>query len=282
MLVKKLKNPARVLLDVKQARLHAQQEKTQTIHDPHGIVTTIHTAAVVDDGTPGVKIMAHVRTPVPFEVKQDKNTVRLALGQTADSQCGPAVLPRTMPVPKHTGDPANSSDDVPSPVAGPVVLTASCRIVAQATPRSWRCPGRGTSPTSAASRPGRSAAGNDFRPQRPCLRCTSGPITVTETPVYSGQKISLDFQDADINDILRLIAEVSGLNIIAGGDVQGKVTTRMVDVPWDQALDIVLKINGLDQEREGNIIRVAPLERFNTERQERLKAPKSKSKQSRP
>jgi type IV pilus assembly protein PilQ len=82
----------------------------------------------------------------------------------------------------------------------------------------------------------------------------------------------LDFQDADIKDLLRLIAEVSGVNIIAGGDVQGTVTTRMVDVPWDQALEVILKINGLDQEREGNIIRVAPLERFTKEREERLKA----------
>lgn len=89
---------------------------------------------------------------------------------------------------------------------------------------------------------------------------------------YTGERISLDFQNADINDILRLIAEVSGLNIIAGGDVQGTVTTRMVDVPWDQALDVILKINGLDQERAGNIIRVAPLGRFIAERQERTRA----------
>jgi type IV pilus assembly protein PilQ len=90
--------------------------------------------------------------------------------------------------------------------------------------------------------------------------------------VFVGEKISLDFQDADINDILRLIAEVGKVNIIAGGDVQGRVTTRMTDVPWDQALDVILKINGLAQERSGNIIRVAPLEKFTAERQERLKA----------
>jgi type IV pilus assembly protein PilQ len=92
-----------------------------------------------------------------------------------------------------------------------------------------------------------------------------------QAPRYVGEKISLDFQNADINDILRLVAEVSGLNIIAGGDVQGTVTTRMVDVPWDQALEVILKINGLAQEREGNIIRVAPLGRFINERQENLR-----------
>ena len=98
-------------------------------------------------------------------------------------------------------------------------------------------------------------------------QCASVPHTeglpsgssLTESPMFTGEKISLDFQDADINDILRLIAEVGKVNIIAGGDVQGKVTTRMTDVPWDQALDVILKINGLAQERSGNIIRVAPL-----------------------
>jgi type IV pilus assembly protein PilQ len=94
----------------------------------------------------------------------------------------------------------------------------------------------------------------------------------TEPQAFTGEKISLDFQDADINDILRLIAEVGKVNIIAGGDVQGKITTRMTDVPWDQALDVILKINGLAQERSGNIIRIAPLEKFTNERQERLKA----------
>ena len=98
------------------------------------------------------------------------------------------------------------------------------------------------------------------------------PVVAQDLPVYVGERISLDFQNADINDILRLIAEVSGLNIIAGGDVQGTVTTRMVDVPWDQALDVILKINGLAQERDGNIIRVAPLERFIAERQDRARA----------
>ncbi|MEE8289841.1 MAG: type IV pilus secretin PilQ, partial [Candidatus Tectomicrobia bacterium] len=100
------------------------------------------------------------------------------------------------------------------------------------------------------------------------------PVTIGEQNVkrYTGEKISLDFQNADINDILRLIAEVSGLNVIAGPDVKGTVTTRMMDVPWDQALDVILKINGLGQEREEDIIRVAPLERFINERKERIRA----------
>jgi len=89
---------------------------------------------------------------------------------------------------------------------------------------------------------------------------------------YTGTKISLDFQDADINNILRLLSEVSGLNIISSEDVKGKITIRMANVPWDQALDVILKTKALGKEREGNIIRIATLERLNKERKEVLKA----------
>ena len=75
---------------------------------------------------------------------------------------------------------------------------------------------------------------------------------------YNGRKISLDFQDADITNILRLIAEVSELNVITSEDVKGKVTMRLINIPWEQALDVILKTNKLDMIREGNIIRIAP------------------------
>ncbi len=94
---------------------------------------------------------------------------------------------------------------------------------------------------------------------------------------YTGRRLSMDFVDADIRNVLRLIGEVSGLNIVAGDDVQGKVTVRLVDVPWDQALDVILKTRGLDKVREGNVIRVAPAERLAQEaarRREREKASK--------
>ncbi len=74
---------------------------------------------------------------------------------------------------------------------------------------------------------------------------------------YTGRKLSLDFQNADIHNILRIIAEVGNMNIITSGTVQGKVTMRLKDVPWDLALDIVLKNNGLAMKQTGNIIRVA-------------------------
>ena len=85
---------------------------------------------------------------------------------------------------------------------------------------------------------------------------------------YTGRLISLDLQDTDIDNALKIIAEVSNLNIITSGDVAGKVTLRLNDVPWDQALDVILKTNGLDKVQEGNVIRIAPVEKLRIEREQ--------------
>lgn len=84
---------------------------------------------------------------------------------------------------------------------------------------------------------------------------------------YTGRLISLDLQDADIDSALRIIAEVSNLNIVAGEGVVGKVTLKLVDVPWDQALEVILKSHGLDKVLEGNVLRVAPVDKLRTERE---------------
>jgi type IV pilus assembly protein PilQ len=118
------------------------------------------------------------------------------------------------------------------------------------------------------------------------LRCTSTALCLvlllslsaghtsgaTATPATSPKTVSLDVQSADVRDVLRLLAETGGINILASGEVQGTITVRLVDVPWEQALEAVLKLTGLAQERQGNIILVAPAERFHSAREERVQA----------
>jgi type IV pilus assembly protein PilQ len=76
---------------------------------------------------------------------------------------------------------------------------------------------------------------------------------------YTGRRIDLDFKGADIHNILRLLADVGQMNIVTSDEVKGEVTIKMRDVPWDQAMDIVLRAKGLGSVREGNLVRVAPL-----------------------
>ena len=101
------------------------------------------------------------------------------------------------------------------------------------------------------------------------------PVVVAQAapPAAPGTgRLSMDFRDADINNLLRIIAEVSGMNVVAGGDVTGKVTVRLVNVEWQQALDVILRINGMGYEIDGNIIRVAPQAKLAAEQRSREEA----------
>lgn len=80
----------------------------------------------------------------------------------------------------------------------------------------------------------------------------------SETRSYSGRPVTFNFQDVPVRTVLQLIAEESGLNIVASDTVQGNVTLRLINVPWDQALDIVLRANALDKRRSGNVVWIAP------------------------
>ncbi|ODS64563.1 MAG: fimbrial protein [Arenimonas sp. SCN 70-307] len=75
---------------------------------------------------------------------------------------------------------------------------------------------------------------------------------------YSGRAVTFNFQDVPVRTVLQLIAEESGLNVVAADTVQGNVTLRLINVPWDQAMDIVLRAKQLDKRRDGNVIWVAP------------------------
>ena len=77
-------------------------------------------------------------------------------------------------------------------------------------------------------------------------------------PVFNGSRVTFNFQDIPTRSVLQLIADVSDLNIVVADSVQGNVTLRLINVPWDQALHIVLQAKGLDQRKQGNVIWVAP------------------------
>lgn len=81
---------------------------------------------------------------------------------------------------------------------------------------------------------------------------------------YRGEKLSFDFQDVEVRAALQAVADISGLNIIASDSVTGSLTLRLKDVPWDQALDVILTAKGLDQRKNGNVVWIAPKEELLT------------------
>jgi len=84
------------------------------------------------------------------------------------------------------------------------------------------------------------------------------PNKLTQGPSYSGEKLSLNFQNIEVRALLQVIADFTNFNIITSDTVTGNVTLRLKDVPWDQAMDIVLQAKGLGMRKVGNVIRVAP------------------------
>ncbi|MCK5421099.1 MAG: secretin and TonB N-terminal domain-containing protein, partial [Deltaproteobacteria bacterium] len=99
-----------------------------------------------------------------------------------------------------------------------------------------------------------------------------------EKKVYSGQKISLDFKDADIRNIIRLIADISSLNIIVSENVKGKVTIKLENIPWDEVLDIILETNNLGKLWMGSVLRIETQAEIRRISDEKYKALKSQEK----
>jgi len=105
------------------------------------------------------------------------------------------------------------------------------------------------------------ATGETFQPR------TVGP----GEKKYTGEPITLDFKDGDLQDVFRLFADISGLNVVVNPGVSGKVTLKLNEVPWDQALDLILKTNGLGYTLEDNVIRIARLTDLQREENDRAK-----------
>ncbi len=84
------------------------------------------------------------------------------------------------------------------------------------------------------------------------------PIVTSNKVSYSGEELSLNFQDIEIRSVLQLLADFTDLNIVVSDSVEGKLTLRLKNVPWDQALDIILRTKGLDKRESGNVVMVAP------------------------
>ncbi|MFZ0024069.1 type IV pilus secretin PilQ [Acinetobacter sp.] len=93
-----------------------------------------------------------------------------------------------------------------------------------------------------------------------------------KTVAYTGKKISLDFQDIEVRRVLQLLADFTDINMVAADSVQGNITLRLKEVPWDQALDIVLKTKNLDKRRNGNVIWIAPVAELIKAEEEEAKA----------
>lgn len=106
---------------------------------------------------------------------------------------------------------------------------------------------------------------------------TEEPDEAGQEPEYTGERLSLNFQNIEVRAVLQLLADFTGLNLVVSDSVGGSITLRLKNVPWDQALDIVLRTQGLDKRRNGNVIFIAPRQELAAREQAQLEAQQQKA-----
>jgi type IV pilus secretin PilQ/predicted competence protein len=169
----------------------------------------------------------------------------------------------------------------PAPAAAPAAKQAVTTVASNAPAPGSAASAPTIAPVIAAAMPAPASPAPSEKPvetarlvapvtnQVPESIASAGDAAATATPRYTGEPISVNLKDVDLKDFFRLIHEISGLNVVLDPSVHGSVTLVLDDVPWDQALDIVLKINSLDRELEGNVLRIAAKDTLRREAVER-------------
>ena len=186
--------------------------------------------------------------PYRVESSQDGNDLTLVFDEPAADPFSALQTPRTSAT--RVDAPQASVSNVETPRQAPVATPAQ-RVAAPAPAA------QAPAPAGAAQQPAAQAP-----PQQPVV-----PVQ----PRYTGNPVSLDFQGADLRAVLRTFSEISGLNLVIDPTIQGTVDVALRDVPWDQALDIILRANKLGYVVDGTIVRVAPLTVLAEEESQRRK-----------
>ncbi|MGD8314649.1 MAG: type IV pilus secretin PilQ, partial [Syntrophobacterales bacterium] len=203
-------------------------------------------------GVPGtVEFYIEMREMVPYHIATEGNAVYLDFDRSTLPPVEPIKLGRPAAVVEERGPeiPAPAPEEVaPPPAPEPMIGPAPPTAVEV---------GEGMEPAAAEEMA--------VAEKVPVIEA-AGPRVSPEGPkVYTGQKISLDLQEVDIRNVLRLLADVTGKNIVVEPGVSGKVTLKVDNVPWDQVLELILKINELDHVMEGNVLRIATAAKLKAE-----------------
>ena len=191
-----------------------------------------------------------------------------------------AAAPAVKPAAQAPVTPTSNISQAPSPAPSEIEeeeLPEPAAQEIQVTPSSSPAPASAQPSDLALAQPSQQPAPSQSRPQAQASSVAPGlPVqsfeaqAVGETErVYVGEPIDLKVTNADVTDVLRSFAAISGLNVVVQPGVNGVVTAELENVPWDQALEQILKINNLDYELDGNVMRIAPTEVLRKEAQEK-------------
>jgi type IV pilus assembly protein PilQ len=266
-----LSSPSRLVVDLEGARNTSPQKSYEA---DTAVLKSVRIAQFHTEDPSVVRVVAVLNGNPAFDVHATPSGVRIELRPRAVKSTPVVNLspaPQAKPVESETAVVAPAAGAVKSDVqstlptdAGPKAVATPLPTPSSSTPEALRAEhaaeilttGRDASPSAAQGTP----------PAAPAAASAADA-----KPVYTGEPISLNLKDVDLKDFFRLIHEISGLNIIIDPNVAGSVTIVLDSVPWDQALDIVLKNNRLGKVVEGNVLRIAKVETLTAEQEGQTK-----------
>lgn len=277
----RLANPQRIVLDL-QGVLNEVKTKSIPLGDP--FVKSVRVSQFKGRPDAVTRVVLDLDDAVDYHVQPTTTALRLSFGgdsiATADVEPAPAepapasyapvtvasndVAPGIEPVAaEHLSAPmtthvinASADQAPPTRAATATVSTAATSPVAATSEDVFSEAGSATQNITGANVPSRTLSGSE--------------------KLYTGEPIDIHLKDADIKDVLRFFAQITGLNIAVDPTVTGTVTVDFSGVPWDQALDIILRQNGLGYELEGNVMRIGTIDRLSQEQAQQRKLEEDK------
>ncbi|HXO44949.1 MAG TPA: type IV pilus secretin PilQ [Candidatus Cybelea sp.] len=252
-----LQNPDRLVLDFAGSHLTTSEKQIASNLDP---VREIRLAQF----TPEIsRVVIDLREPARYNIKGDGSTVTVSFEAkgAAAAAAQPADSASTVTTKSEAVRASTAPGEIPAPAAA---LPASMTQTSAALATPVAAPVKEAIETASNTAPAPAPAPAPVAAAAPAPEAAPAPIaqtpgatTVAPVGKYSGEPISVNLKDVDLRDFFRLIHEISGLNVVVDPGVKGNLTIVLDDVPWDQALDIVLKNNDLDKQLDGNVLRLA-------------------------
>ncbi|HVM76019.1 MAG TPA: type IV pilus secretin PilQ [Candidatus Saccharimonadales bacterium] len=246
----RMQNPERLVLDFAGAKMSVQKSSIPGVSAP---VRAVRMAQFRPDVA---RVVIDLTSSAPYQIAHDGTAIVVYLeAQPADANApAPSTTAKTPQINSAQQDSGSSASQFPLPNQ---VTQAPAALAAPVPSR----PEAAQQAAQQAVQQASTAAATVATEQAAAATAASGQASGH----YTGEPISVNLKDVDLKDFFRLIHEISGLNVILDPNVKGTLTIVLDEVPWDQALDIVLQNNGLDKQLNGNVLRIATRETLKRE-----------------
>jgi type IV pilus assembly protein PilQ len=264
----RMQNPERLVLDFSATRLAVQKSVIP------GVAAPVRGVRLGQFRPDVARVVVDLTAAAPYQILREGPTVVISFDMQPESPVDAPVATTTIASQDAVKPRPNFHYDLSAPRVIPV---RASKKVSNRVPR-FALPGELTQPSvvlasfSGKDEPARPIAAQEAA-QQAMAQAGNAAATVGAAPQaaaagpsrYSGEPISVNLKDVDLRDFFRLIHEISGLNVVLDPQVKGTLTIVLDEVPWDQALDIVLQNNGLDKQLHGNVLRIATLDTIKKE-----------------